>query len=109
MLLLGGKLHDHNEDFRFLACAINVNISLDECRIKWVSIDIPNPNYSQFVVGFAFATTSRPLLQVSRYPDPRDACSVIAAESYRLWLEYDIRTDDITIIVVHIKNLCNVS
>jgi hypothetical protein len=30
------------------------------------------------------------------------------AESYRLWLQYETRTDDITIIVVHIENLDDV-
>ncbi|MQL76232.1 hypothetical protein Taro_008637 [Colocasia esculenta] len=48
------------------------------------------------------------LSKVSKYADPRDACSAIAAESYRIWLEHETRTDDITIIIVHIKDMCNV-
>jgi hypothetical protein len=43
------------------------------------------------------------------HPDPRDTCSAIAAESYKLWLEHENRTDDITIIIVHIRDAQNVS
>lgn len=43
------------------------------------------------------------------YKDPRDACAAIVAESYRLWLQYETRTDDITVIVVHIDGLTDVS
>lgn len=46
--------------------------------------------------------------QVGKYKDPRDACAAIVAESYRLWLQYETRTDDITVIVVHISGLTNV-
>lgn len=45
------------------------------------------------------------ILQVAKFKDPRDACAAIVAESYRLWLQYETRTDDITIIVVHINGL----
>uniref|UniRef100_A0A0E0LP33 protein-serine/threonine phosphatase n=1 Tax=Oryza punctata TaxID=4537 RepID=A0A0E0LP33_ORYPU len=41
---------------------------------------------------------------VATYEDPREACSAIAAESYKLWLEHENRTDDITIIIVHIRD-----
>ncbi|CAN1324500.1 Probable protein phosphatase 2C 35 [Linum perenne] len=41
----------------------------------------------------------------ARYGDPRDACSAIAGESYKLWLEHENRTDDITIIIAQIKDL----
>lgn len=46
--------------------------------------------------------------QVAKYTDPRDACAAIVAESYRLWLQYETRTDDITVIVVHINGLTHV-
>ena len=48
------------------------------------------------------------LFQVAKHKDPRDACAAIVAESYRLWLQYETRTDDITIIVVHIDGLKDV-
>ena len=47
-------------------------------------------------------------LQISKYKDRRDACAEIVAESYRLWLQYETRTDDITIILVHINGLTDV-
>lgn len=47
-------------------------------------------------------------IQAASYPDPRDACAAIAGESYKLWLEHENRTDDITIIIVHVKDLRNV-
>ncbi|KAJ0555973.1 putative PPM-type phosphatase, divalent cation binding, PPM-type phosphatase domain superfamily [Helianthus annuus] len=46
---------------------------------------------------------------VDRYMDPRSACAAVAAESYKLWLEHENRTDDITIIVVHVNGLLNQS
>ena len=46
---------------------------------------------------------------MARYTDSRDACAAIAGESYKIWLEHENRTDDITIIIVHIKGLSNVS
>ncbi|XP_008775719.1 probable protein phosphatase 2C 35 [Phoenix dactylifera] len=68
------------------------------------------PSHLFFVVAsdgvFEFLSSQAVVDMVSRYPDPRDACSAIAAESYKLWLEHEIRTDDITIIVVHIRDLC---
>ncbi|GFY98372.1 protein phosphatase 2C and cyclic nucleotide-binding/kinase domain-containing protein [Actinidia rufa] len=46
---------------------------------------------------------------VAKYKDPRDACAAIVAESYKLWLQYETRTDDITVIVVHISGLTDTS
>lgn len=45
---------------------------------------------------------------MSKFEDPRDACSAVVSESYKNWLEHESRTDDITIIVVHIKDLSHV-
>ena len=36
---------------------------------------------------------------------PREGCKAVVAEAYRLWLHFDIRTDDITAIVVYLKGL----
>lgn len=49
------------------------------------------------------------LVQVSKFENPQDACAAIVAESYRLWLQYETRTDDITIIIVHIDGFEEVS
>ena len=35
---------------------------------------------------------------------PLNACKSITAESYRLWLQYEVRTDDITIVVLRIDD-----
>ncbi|CAI9766042.1 unnamed protein product [Fraxinus pennsylvanica] len=54
---------------------------------------------------FEFLSSQTVVEMVAKYKDPRDACAAIVAESYRLWLQYEIRTDDITVIVVHINGL----
>ncbi|XP_022138219.1 probable protein phosphatase 2C 35 isoform X2 [Momordica charantia] len=70
------------------------------------------PNHLFFVVAsdgvFEFLTSQAVVDMAARYSDPRDACAAIAGESYKLWLEHENRTDDITIIIVHIKGLSNV-
>ncbi|KAJ9700176.1 hypothetical protein PVL29_005817 [Vitis rotundifolia] len=66
-------------------------------------------NHLFFVVAsdgvFEFLSSQTVVEMVARYPDPRDACAAIAGESYKLWLEHENRTDDITIIIVHIRDL----
>ncbi|MCL7025079.1 hypothetical protein MKW94_026705, partial [Papaver nudicaule] len=54
---------------------------------------------------FEFLSSQSVVDMVAKFKDPRDACAAIVAESYRLWLQYETRTDDITIIVVHINGL----
>ncbi|OIT28629.1 PREDICTED: probable protein phosphatase 2C 35 [Nicotiana attenuata] len=56
---------------------------------------------------FEFLSSQTVVDMVNRCADPRDACSAIAGESYKLWLDHENRTDDITIIIVHIKALTN--
>ncbi|KAJ3683857.1 hypothetical protein LUZ60_014084 [Juncus effusus] len=77
-----------------------------EPEVKVVRI---SPDHLFFVVAsdgvFEFLTSQNVVDMVSRISDPREACSEIVAESYRRWLENESRTDDITIIVVHIKDL----
>ncbi|XP_059649392.1 probable protein phosphatase 2C 35 isoform X2 [Cornus florida] len=66
------------------------------------------PNHLFFVVAsdgvFEFLSSQTVVDMVSRCTDSRDASSAIAGESYKLWLEHENRTDDITIIIVHIKS-----
>ncbi|KAG0576965.1 hypothetical protein KC19_5G121600 [Ceratodon purpureus] len=57
---------------------------------------------------FEFINSQTVVDMVAKYSDPKEACAAIVAESYRLWLQYETRTDDITIIVVHIENLDDV-
>ncbi|GAV86370.1 LOW QUALITY PROTEIN: cNMP_binding domain-containing protein/Pkinase domain-containing protein/PP2C domain-containing protein, partial [Cephalotus follicularis] len=56
---------------------------------------------------FEFLSSQTVVDMVAKYKDPRDACAAIVAESYRLWLQYETRTDDITVIVVHINGLAD--
>ncbi|KAJ4791708.1 hypothetical protein LUZ62_042954 [Rhynchospora pubera] len=53
---------------------------------------------------FEFLSSQGVVDMVSKFSDPREACTEIVSESYRLWLEHESRTDDITIIVVHIQD-----
>lgn len=45
------------------------------------------------------------LLQVAKFDDPHEACLSVVAESYRLWLQYETRTDDITMIMLQLVGL----
>ena len=45
------------------------------------------------------------MLQVSKYDDPQEAAIAVVVEAYRLWLQYEVRNDDITIIVACIDGL----
>ncbi|KAK7363660.1 hypothetical protein VNO77_05810 [Canavalia gladiata] len=69
------------------------------------------PNHLFFIVAsdgiFEFLSSQTVVDMAARYTDPRDACAAIAEESYKLWLELENRTDDITIIIVQIKGFSN--
>ncbi|KAF7819783.1 protein phosphatase 2C and cyclic nucleotide-binding/kinase domain-containing protein isoform X1 [Senna tora] len=69
------------------------------------------PTHPFFVLAsdgvFEFLSSQAVVEMVAKFKDPRDACAAIVAESYRLWLQFETRTDDITIIVVHINGLTN--
>ncbi|XP_057966934.1 protein phosphatase 2C and cyclic nucleotide-binding/kinase domain-containing protein isoform X2 [Malania oleifera] len=58
---------------------------------------------------FEFLSSQTVVDMVAKFEDPRDACAAVVAESYRLWLQHETRTDDITIIVVHINGLNDTS
>ncbi|GAA0174693.1 non-receptor serine/threonine protein kinase [Lithospermum erythrorhizon] len=67
------------------------------------------PNHPFFVIAsdgvFEFLSSQTVVDMVTKHKDPRDACAAIVAESYRLWLQYETRTDDITVIIVQIDGL----
>ncbi|XP_057467856.1 protein phosphatase 2C and cyclic nucleotide-binding/kinase domain-containing protein isoform X2 [Actinidia eriantha] len=71
------------------------------------------PDHPFFVIAsdgvFEFLSSQAVVDMVAKYKDPRDACAAIVAESYKLWLQYETRTDDITVIVVHISGLTDTS
>lgn len=70
------------------------------------------PDYPFFILAsdgvFEFLSSQTVVDMVAKHKDPRDACAAIVAESYRLWLQYETRTDDITVIVVHVNGLSDV-
>ena len=44
-------------------------------------------------------------MQVARYNDPQEAAISLVVESYRLWLTYETRTDDISAIVIMLETV----
>ena len=53
---------------------------------------------------FEFLTNQMVADMISQRDDPLEACRAIVAQSYELWLQYEVRTDDITIIALYIEN-----
>ena len=54
-----------------------------------------------------FLTSQSVVDMVSQFEGPNaplEACRAVVAESYRLWLQYEVRTDDITMIMLRIDN-----
>lgn len=49
-----------------------------------------------------FLTNQSVADMILKFKDPLDACRAVVAESYRLWLQYEVRTDDITMILAFI-------
>jgi len=61
----------------------------------------------QFVVVasdgvWEFLTNQSVAEMILKFTEPLDACRAVVAEAYRLWLQYEVRTDDITMIVAFI-------
>eukprot|EP00873_Tetraselmis_striata_P013623 jgi/Tetstr1/433887/TSEL_023067.t1 len=49
---------------------------------------------------FEFMSSQTVVNMVASYDDPQEAALAVTAEAYNLWLQYETRTDDITIIVI---------
>lgn len=54
---------------------------------------------------FEFITSQGVVDMISKYDNILEAAKHVVAESYRLWLTYDDRTDDITIIIIAFHNI----
>jgi len=54
---------------------------------------------------FEFITSQNVVQMLASFEDPIEAAKYVVAEAYRLWLTYDNRTDDITIIVLYFENI----
>merc|ERR1740117_1652790 len=46
-----------------------------------------------------FLTNQSVADMILKFEEPLEACRAVVAESYRLWLQYEVRTDDITMIM----------
>jgi CRP-like cAMP-binding protein/serine/threonine protein phosphatase PrpC len=54
-----------------------------------------------------FLTNQSVCDMILKFTDPLDACRAVVAESYRLWLQYEVRTDDITMILAFVDTQTN--
>jgi len=52
---------------------------------------------------FEFLTNQSVIDICAKFTDPLEACRAVVAESYELWLQYELRTDDITIICMFVE------
>jgi len=50
-----------------------------------------------------FLTNQAVCDMVLKFTDPLDACRSVVGEAYRLWLQYEVRTDDITMILAFLE------
>jgi hypothetical protein len=54
---------------------------------------------------YEFLTNQSVVDICAKFTDPLEACRAVVAEAYELWLQYELRTDDITIICIFIQNV----
>merc|ERR1712238_34442 len=52
---------------------------------------------------FEFLTNQSVVDICAKFSDPLEACKAVVAESFELWLQYELRTDDITIICMFVE------
>lgn len=58
---------------------------------------------------YEFLTNQSVIDICAKFSDPLEACRAVVAESYELWLQYELRTDDITIIVMFVEPIMEAS
>ena len=54
---------------------------------------------------FEFLTNQSVVDICAKFTDPLEACRAVVAESYELWLQYELRTDDITMICMFVDGV----
>lgn len=54
---------------------------------------------------YEFLTNQSVIDICAKFDDPLEACRAVVAEAYELWLQYELRTDDITIICIFINSI----
>ncbi len=57
---------------------------------------------------FEFLTNQMVADMLARYSDPLDACKAVVSAAYNMWLQYEVRTDDITIIALYIDSVTKI-
>ena len=58
---------------------------------------------------YEFLTNQSVMDICAKFSDPLEACRAVVAESYELWLQYELRTDDITIVVIFMEQIADAS
>jgi serine/threonine protein phosphatase PrpC len=53
---------------------------------------------------FEFLTNQSVIDICAKFTNPLEACRAVVAEAYELWLQYELRTDDITILIAFVDN-----
>lgn len=54
---------------------------------------------------YEFLTNQSVIDICAKFADPLEACRAVVAEAYELWLQYELRTDDITIICIFVDEV----
>jgi len=70
----------------------------------------PLTKHDRFIVVasdgvFEFLTSQAVADMVAKFDNPHDACQAVVAEAYQLWLQYEVRTDDITMICIMLSDI----
>jgi len=55
-----------------------------------------------------FLTNQTVVNMMTQFKSPLKACRAVVNEAYKLWLQYDVRTDDITMIAIYLEDMANV-
>ena len=54
---------------------------------------------------FEFLTNQTVVDMCARFEDPLEACRAVVVEAYKLWLQYEVRSDDITMICIFVDGV----
>jgi len=81
-----------------------VGLQATPCQRLLQASQLHAPLFARLLISSLQITVTM-LSQVSKYDDPQEAAIAIVVEAYRLWLQYEVRTDDITIIVARVEGL----
>lgn len=54
---------------------------------------------------FEFITSQSVVEMVQQHNDALEACTAVCTEAYQLWLQYEVRTDDITMILCYLEDI----